>query len=254
MYRSNVHLLDLPNEILFIILKNLDNIDVLYALSDESFFQHIFRQITDLSLICNEDISKTSVESCAKDVYIYILAFFKNLTHLSIVGLSKNQCQPLSLSNLPSTTFSSSILTRLCINLCSIQDCLSLLDGRLKHLSTLIVVVYGTKNDSTFDHNMDDLPILKCFSLTYNLIEAYDAQVVPLLRRMLYLEELTLYLSINNRAIFVDGTYLYNEILIHMPQLRTFSFYIRTQIDIGNSIHQLSINDIEQTFNKVQYQ
>jgi hypothetical protein len=33
MYRSNVHLLDLPNEILLIILKKLDNIDVLYSLS-----------------------------------------------------------------------------------------------------------------------------------------------------------------------------------------------------------------------------
>ena len=32
MNQHNVHLLDLPNEILFIILKKLDNIDVLYSL------------------------------------------------------------------------------------------------------------------------------------------------------------------------------------------------------------------------------
>lgn len=31
MNRSNVHLLDLPNEILFIIFKKLDNVDVLYS-------------------------------------------------------------------------------------------------------------------------------------------------------------------------------------------------------------------------------
>ena len=34
MNRSNVHLLDLPTEILFIILKKLNNIDVLYSLLD----------------------------------------------------------------------------------------------------------------------------------------------------------------------------------------------------------------------------
>jgi hypothetical protein len=34
MYRSNVRFLDLPNEILFIILKKLDNMDVLYSLLD----------------------------------------------------------------------------------------------------------------------------------------------------------------------------------------------------------------------------
>jgi len=34
MYQSNVSLLDLPNEILFIILKKLNNMDVLYSLLD----------------------------------------------------------------------------------------------------------------------------------------------------------------------------------------------------------------------------
>ncbi|CAF5009942.1 unnamed protein product, partial [Rotaria socialis] len=32
MNRSNVHLLDLPNEMLFGIVKKLDNVDVLYSL------------------------------------------------------------------------------------------------------------------------------------------------------------------------------------------------------------------------------
>ncbi|CAF3079648.1 unnamed protein product [Rotaria socialis] len=348
MVRSDVHLLDLPNEILLIIFRKLNNVDVLYSLSDinnerlailaqdkiftnilnfvsaltddiylipasildrfcsdilprvhhnvkclildstsmekillvadypylnqlklvnfnqdicsgyftdESSFQHISRQqITDLSLICNEDISNISVKTYAKNVYIHLFTFFKNLTHLSIVGLSRDQCQPLSLSDLPSTTFSSSTLTKLCISLNTLQDCLSLLDGRLKQLSTFIVSVHGRENHPTFGHNMDDLPNLKCFSLTYNFIKVYDAQVIPLLRRMSHLKELTLYLSIENRAVFVDGTHLYNKILIHMPQLRTFTFYIRTEIDVDNSVHWLSSNDIQQTFNKLQWQ
>jgi hypothetical protein len=34
MNQHSAHLLDLPNEILFLILKNLDNVDVLYSLLD----------------------------------------------------------------------------------------------------------------------------------------------------------------------------------------------------------------------------
>ena len=71
---------------------------------------------------------------------------------------------------------------------------------------------------------------------------------------MLHLEELTLYLSFENRAKFVDGTHLHNEILIHMPQLHPFIFYICTRVDIADSVHQLSNDDIQQTFNKVEYQ
>jgi hypothetical protein len=40
-----------------------------------------------------------------------------------------------------------------------------------------------------------DLPNLKCFSLTsYRRTQEYEIHVLPLLRRLTYLEELTLYL------------------------------------------------------------
>ena len=64
MNRSNIHLLDLPDEILLIILKNLNNIDVLYfllninnrrlnILAQENTFTNIlkFVSIDDISLI-----------------------------------------------------------------------------------------------------------------------------------------------------------------------------------------------------------
>ena len=38
-------------------------------------------------------------------------------------------------------TFSSSTLTKLCINVYNFNDCLALLDGRLKQLTTFIVQV-----------------------------------------------------------------------------------------------------------------
>jgi hypothetical protein len=52
-----------------------------------------------------------------------------------------NNFPSLSLYNLSSMTFSSSILTKLCINVCDFNDCLDLLDGRLKQLTTFIVEV-----------------------------------------------------------------------------------------------------------------
>jgi hypothetical protein len=78
-------------------------------------------------------------------------------------------CEPLKLSNLSSTAFSSSTLTRLCLHLNSIQDCVSLLDGRLKQLSTLIVTVYGTENHSTIGDNLVNIYFLLTNILLYLL-------------------------------------------------------------------------------------
>jgi hypothetical protein len=52
-----------------------------------------------------------------------------------------NNIPSLSLYNLSSMTFSSSILTKLCISVCDFNDCIDLLDGRLKQLTTFIVEV-----------------------------------------------------------------------------------------------------------------
>ena len=61
---------------------------------------------------------------------------------------------PLSLFNLPANTFSSSILTHLSIHVNTFGDCLLLLDGRLKQLTTFIVNVYSMDEPSTIIHNM----------------------------------------------------------------------------------------------------
>jgi hypothetical protein len=70
---------------------------------------------------------------------------------------------------------------------------------------------------------------------------------------MRYLEELTLYIRIGNRSTFVDGTNIHNDILIHMPRLHTFRFYIYTEIRFDDSVHRLSDNDIQQTFTNIGY-
>ncbi len=76
------------------------------------------------------------------DVYAHILPLFKNLKHLTIVSSSLNEYPPLSVFALPATTYYSSTLTLFCINVLLFEDCLSLLDGRLKQLSTFIVQIH----------------------------------------------------------------------------------------------------------------
>jgi hypothetical protein len=72
-------------------------------------------------------------------VYGPILKFFKKLKHLSIIEASNPPYPCLILRDFPSTTLFSSTLTHLCINMYNLEDCLYLLDGRLKQLTTLIV-------------------------------------------------------------------------------------------------------------------
>ncbi|CAF3686864.1 unnamed protein product [Rotaria sp. Silwood1] len=332
MSRSNIHLLDLPNEVLFIILRKLTNIDVLYSLldinngrldilaqdkiftnilnfvdidnislidrfcidilprihhnvkyiilepvlmehillatvypnltelkifnfeqqialkyfTDESSLRSIFRQqITNLILVNNDtNESISSLKDYTKNVYANILNFFKNLKHLTIIG---PYVPGLSLCNLPSTTFYSSNLTHLCINMATFDDCLYLLDGRLKRLTTFNVTVYSINNSSTIVHNMDKLPNLKCFSLeTLFRFQQYD-QILSLLRRMSYLESLALYVCVKGRNRIIDGSCVQNDILVYMPQLHSFTFYINTSIDTRDLSYNLSRENIQQT-------
>ncbi|CAF4666404.1 unnamed protein product, partial [Rotaria sp. Silwood2] len=225
MNQSNISILDLPHEILLMILKKLDNMDVLYSLSDvnnqrldiivqeniftnslnfvlttstddifslvdpilerfcinilrrihpnvkslifdsismerillavESPFRHIFQQqITDLILVFENDFNEISVKHYTTDVYEYILKFFKNLKNLSIIESFPHFSPPLALYNLPLTTFFSSTLNKLCIDLMNYEDCLALLDGRLKQLTTLIVVICDMEYQSSNVYNM----------------------------------------------------------------------------------------------------
>jgi hypothetical protein len=82
----------------------------------------------------------------------------------------------------------------------------------------------------------------------------YETEIVPLLRRMYNLEELRLYISIDDRSKYIDGTQLHNDILIHMPRLHTFMFCINTRSCINESIPNLSNDEIRQTFINIGYE
>jgi len=111
---------------------------------DDSIFRHIFKeQITDLILHNNDEYTrKTSSMIYTTNVYSHITVLFENLKHLAIVPSSVNDYPPLKFGIPPSTIYLSSTLTVLCISVYDTNDCLSLLDGRLKQLTTLIVQIY----------------------------------------------------------------------------------------------------------------
>ena len=60
---------------------------------------------------------------------------------------------------------------------------------------------------------------------------SYDNLIIPLLQRMIHLEELRLYLSIIRiDANYIDGIQLHDDILRYMPRLNKFIFSIETAI------------------------
>jgi len=78
---------------------------------------------------------------------------------------------------------------------------------------------------------------------------------------MTHLEKLTLYLRIltldpfaDGTSPFIDGTHLDSAILVHMPLLHAFIFYISTETIISSdSVDRKSSDDIQKTFTNINY-
>ena len=88
----------------------------------------------------------------------------------------------------------------------------------------------------------------------YGLIEENDNKVVSLLRRMLYLEKLTLYLRVDCQNTFTDPISLLNQFSMHMLQLRSFKFYLSTDNNRNDLVRYLSNNDLKQNSMDTRYQ
>ncbi len=91
---------------------------------------------------------------------------------------------------------------------------------------------------------------MTCWCVT----KKYDTQVLPLLRRMSNLEELTLDIMNKDRMKFVDGTQIHDGILVHMTRLNKFVFHITTDIRKQHIVHHLSNDNIQETFTKIGYE
>ena len=75
--------------------------------------------------------------------------------------------------------------------------------------------------------------------------------MISLLRRMPYLETLSLYLLVGDQNRVIDGTVLQHDIFDYMPQLHSFTFYISTDVDTVNLSCKLSHEDIQQTLTNI---
>ncbi|CAF2986919.1 unnamed protein product [Rotaria socialis] len=225
--------------------------------ADDSSLRHIFkRQITKLDLFvkdCEREVG--SLKDYTKNVFAQVLTSFENLNHLNVTGTMIPASPGLSICYLSSNTFSSSTLTYLCINVSYFTDCLCLLDGRLKHLSTFIVRIYCMDTDLSIVHNLSELPNMEVFSLIhYGLIEEYNDKFVSLVRRMLYLEKLTLYLRIACPSVYMDPISLISEFSVNTSRLHSFNFYLSTENNKNDLARSLSNNNIKQNFTNTGYQ
>ena len=85
---------------------------------------------------------------------MHILSYCEKLEYFNTIQTSSSFCPSLSIRDLSSNAFASSILTHLSVKVATFTDCLCLLDGRLKQLQTFIVVVQLMTTDLSLVHNM----------------------------------------------------------------------------------------------------
>ncbi|CAF1430375.1 unnamed protein product [Rotaria sordida] len=217
----------------------------------------IFRlrnQITNLTIkIDSEDTEIPNHNQV--NIFILVLLLSRNLKNLTFFRQCSTQYLTIWYSNISYKGSLSSTLTKLTINVNTFNDCLYLLNGSLQSLSTLIIRIKKINRSSSIIDNTKKLVNLKCFSLVTDLYTwFYDEEVVPLLSRMLNLEELTLFiLVIRTNTIYIDGNQLYDKVLNYMPRLNKFIFSIHTRImnDYYKTITSLpSKSDIRNSFIK----
>jgi hypothetical protein len=86
--------------------------------------------------------------------------------------------------------------------------------------------------------------------ISVNYTSSYDNEIIPLLRRMINLEELSLLLSVlKDNSTYIDGIQLHNQILSYMPRLNKFTFSIST--GVANSKRRIDLpsnEDIQRSF------
>ncbi|CAF1260334.1 unnamed protein product, partial [Adineta steineri] len=238
-----------------IMIINLNPLNIESILGNDALIQLIVKQITHLNInIIDEIIDETDNNNDQLNVFELILSISKCLIEFTFHQSIKNNHQCLFIDHLSSTNPICSTLTKLDIEINTFDDCLSLLDGRFPSLSHFLVYVNYISSISSDIDKITKLSKLKYFSLTnYISTQFYNDLVVLLIQRMSYLEELRLFLNVIRKDTYevVDGNNLYNDILIHLSQLKIFQFSIYTYLFNTNvSINDFPSNDdIQRSFN-----
>ncbi|UJR22255.1 hypothetical protein I4U23_025316 [Adineta vaga] len=76
----------------------------------------------------------------------------------------------------------------------------------------------------------------------------FHEKVVPILRRIKNIEELKLCFRVRRQNSFIDGNYLSNEIVCHLPRLHEFTFDIISDQARINVYPKPTSDDIRRTF------
>ncbi|UJR29444.1 hypothetical protein I4U23_010656 [Adineta vaga] len=235
-----------------LIIINVEPEFVMRYFIDKSRFAHIFKyQITHLKLSINDPERTQSMVELSTTVFARIFSVFTSVIELDFGSTSTRRYSArLNISSLPPTTCFSSTIIDLRISVDTFDDCLCLLDGRLARLRRFVVRTSNIFNNEPISNNTI-LTTMKNFSLTsYQHIETnyYESRIIPLLRRMIYLEELILRLTVKKRSTIIDSTHLNNEILSYLPQLQTFTFNIVTYTEAISESYWRKINQIQRMF------
>ncbi|CAF4341142.1 unnamed protein product [Rotaria sp. Silwood2] len=229
-------------------LYNIEAKEAINLFSDETFFSWTLKnQISVLVIDISANGQRTSTEDVNVLLFIHILTMFPNLRYLNF-GPSSIWYQQLSYDAQLSTIISSSLL-ELHVCLPDLIDCLYLLDGCFNQLRTLHVNITFTMSSNSTINNKEKLPNLRFFSLRSDWdTDCYDKLIVPLLNRMLNLEELNLFLQVTGRQKFVDSEDLKKNIIDHMSRLNKFKFSICSTIQLDNELDFPSNENIQKTF------
>ncbi|CAM2719069.1 unnamed protein product [Rotaria socialis] len=195
--------------------------EILYQyLTNDLILRDLMKQITHLNID-----TKNKTEYCSvtvSKIFEIILSLCKNLTSLNFCDMFPIRTNQTSMFYLSSKRHMSSTLIKLKINVAIID-----VDSRKK------------------------LPKLKYFSFTASTFTCYyDILIVPLLCRMINLEELKLYLSLQRfNSTYIDGIQLYDQFLGCMTQLKRFIFWINTKVFNETANVELQSNkDIQHSF------
>ncbi|CAM4984840.1 unnamed protein product [Rotaria socialis] len=214
---DSLSLIDFQKEILF------------QYLTGNRILHHLLtQQIQHLNIDVSYDPNSKG-SKILSSIFALILFKCQRLINLNICQLFCDRKAPIRISKFPSTSCTSSTLIKVKVNVATFDDCLYLLDGRLEHLSTLIIDVKKISFNFS-DKNKKKLPELKCFSLTpMKDTFHYEDQIVPLLCRMINLKELTLFLpkaTKDKHLIFLMRLGQYDPLVYTIDDVTRYAFAV----------------------------
>ncbi|CAF1515547.1 unnamed protein product [Adineta steineri] len=262
-----VQLDDLPDEILLYIFKKLYNDEVIYSLMGiNQRLNRIAKDTTSTRRLCLfeycivDDFAFPLSDSildrfCSKflpEIGHQIESLFLERTSIERVLRATNYpyLNYLGLCNI-NYKLALSLFDELHVCVSNMDECLYMLDGRIDQLCVLYIIFKSIKfRSSNIEHTQKLLPNLRIFSLSCDeKILEFDKSIMPLLHRMINLEELHLNIIVKCNDKYFDGDILKKNILIYMPRLHKFTFSIYSIINHNDQINlPLTKKYIRETF------